>query len=408
MFKRNTNKADADTALAQRSGSKIHFAHTDMDYYLSWILGRTFAEGADAEECMAVVRGIADGNPASWQAAWPELGERLDAAAHAALEAGHRDEARKAWLRASTAFRAPLFMMPAQDKRLMPLAMRMRECFRSAAALFDPPIETVAVPFRSGALDGYFHRADATGARHPLLIVVGGIETFAEDCWFMLGGEAARRGFHLLAIDLPGQGTTPAHGLFFEARMGPAVAAVLDHVLARPDVDPARIALYGFSWGGHIVFKAAEREKRLAALIANPAMPDVFRAARAQQNNHTMRDPVGRLVFEQIVWRFGLALSFRLPMVAKRFAKAFDYLRHGKAKLRTIACPVLCLAGEAEAPVTLEIARSLKRKLRNRKSRIVVFTAAEGGAAHCQVDNLALPARAIFDWLADVLVHRRH
>ncbi|MBX3492939.1 MAG: alpha/beta fold hydrolase [Parvibaculum sp.] len=394
--------AHPDAALAQRGGAKVHFDHTDMDYYLSWILGRHFAEGADAEECMEVARGVADGDPASWQAAWPKLGERLERAAQADLDAGRREEARRAWLRASTAFRAPLFIMSANDERLMPLAIRMRDCFRRAAALFDPPIEPVAVPFRGAVLDGYFHKADASGGRRPLLIVVGGIETFAEDCWFMLGGEAARRGWHLLAIDLPGQGTTPAAGLHFEARMGPAVAAVLDHALARPDVDPARVALYGFSWGGHVVFKGAERETRLAALIANPAMPDVFRAARAQQNNRVMGDPVGRQVFEQIVWRFGLALSFRPSILRKRFAKVIDYLRHGKAKLRTLSCPVLCLAGEAEAPITLEIARGLKRKLRNRKSRVVVFTATEGGAAHCQVDNLALPAHAIFDWLEEV------
>ena len=87
------------------------------------------------------------------------------------------------------------------------------------------------------------------------------------------------------------------------------VKAVVDYALTRPEIASDQLALYGFSWGGHIVFKAAQddqHDQQIKALIANPAMPDVFRAALAQQGRHGRGDPVGKLVFDQIAWRFGL------------------------------------------------------------------------------------------------------
>jgi hypothetical protein len=34
---------------------------------------------------------------------------------------------------------------------------------------------------------------------------------------------------------------------------------------------------------------------------------------------------------------------------------------------------------------------------------MIIFTKEQGGEAHCQVNNLALPNQAIFDWLDEVL-----
>jgi hypothetical protein len=164
----------------------------------------------------------------------------------------------------------------------------------------------------------------------------------------------------------------------------------------------ARLALFGFSWGGHIVFKGGQHEPRIAALIANPAMPDVFRAALAQQQGHNRNDPIAKLVFAQIAWRMGLKISLNPRDIARRFAKAYDYLVYGKADPRRIPCPTLCLAGESEAPITLRIAYECFAHLPHPMKKLIIFTKKEGGAAHCQVNNLALPNRVIFDWLDTV------
>jgi pimeloyl-ACP methyl ester carboxylesterase len=391
------------STLAQRSTERIHFAHRDMDYYLGWIMGREIYGGSRANECLAVAARIPDGDPAAWHREWQRLAETVEAEAVAAAAAGDREAARSAYLRACTYFRAPLFMMSASDGAFRPLVTRMQTCFQPAAALFSPPIEAVTVPFRGEQVPGYFWKVDDSDRRRPTLIVIGGIETFAEDCYFMVGPAGPARGYNVLTVDLPGQGLTPDQGFVLEARMGPAIRAAITYARSRAEVDPLRLALFGFSWGGHVVMKGAEYDHRTQALIANPAMPDVFRAAWAQQANHGRGGPIGLRVIDQIAWRMGLSLKPTPRNIARRFAKAYDYLFHGRAKVSAIKCPVLCLAGEGEAKITLDIAQELIAKLPHPQSRLRIFTRAEGGEAHCQVNNLALPNGVIFDWLDEVL-----
>lgn len=392
----------ADGGVAQRSQKKLHFDNRDMDYYLSWILGRRVYEGSDPAECFDVASWIASGDVEAWHREWTSLARRVEDRAHAATAAGDAAGARAAYLRACTYYRAPLFIMKPQDGAFRDLWRRMRSCFRRAAALFAPQIEPIEVPFGGRDLPGYLWRADGSGRPRPTLVVVGGIETFAEDCCFMIGPSGADRGYNVLTVDLPGQGLNPDRGLFFGARMEVPLEAVLDYAAEHPEIDADRLALFGFSWGGHIVLKGGQHDRRIEALIANPPMPDVFRAALAQQKGHDRRDPVARTVFDQIAWRMGLKISLKPRHLAARAAKAYDYLAHGRADPRRIPCPTLLLAGEGEAPFTLRVARECARRLPHPMKKLRIFTAEEGGEAHCQVDNLALPNGTIFDWLDEV------
>jgi hypothetical protein len=65
-------------------------------------------------------------------------------------------------------------------------------------------------------------------------------------------------------------------------------------------------------------------------------MPDVFRSAWAQQSGHNRNDPINKIAFSQIAWRFGLKISFNPGDIARRFGKAYDYLAHGRAKVSEI------------------------------------------------------------------------
>lgn len=245
-------------------------------------------------------------------------------------------------------------------------------------------------------------KVDQSASKRPTLLVVGGIETFAEDCFFMVGTAPLERGYNVVTVDLPCQGINPENGLFLQARMGLPVKAVIDHVLDFPEVDPSRLALFGFSWGGHIVLQGAQDETRLKALIANPPMRDVFRAARAQQSGNGRGDPVARQVFAQIAWRFGAKIKWELKPILKRFGMAYDYFAHGKADCKRITCATLCMAGAGEAPITHEMAQKCFAELPHPQKKLVILTREEGGEAHCQVNNLPLLNRVIFDWLEQV------
>jgi hypothetical protein len=255
----------------------------------------------------------------------------------------------------------------------------MQACFQASARLFQPPIDSIQVPFQGQLLPGYFWTTDTHEEARPTLIVIGGIETFAEDCYFMTGLTGMQRGYIIMTVDLPGQGITPDHGLFFGARMELPVKAVIDYALQRQDVGRECLALFG------------------------SAMANVFRAVLSQQQGHNRTDPIAKLVFAQIVWRMGLKISFNPRDIARRMAKAYDYLVHGKASPRRIPCPTLCLAGEGEAPITLRIARECAAQLPHSMTKLMIFAHEERGATHCQVDNLALPNHVMFDWLDTVL-----
>lgn len=395
--------ANQHTSIAQRSLTKIHFDHKDMDYYLSWVMGREIYAGSRADECLATAARIDNGDAQSWQREWLALAQQVEGEAQRALQQGQSDLARLRFFCACTYYRAPLFLMSAQNDAFHPTVQKMQACFRQAAALNQPPIERIAVDYQGQSLTGYLWAADNNQQPRPTLLVIGGIETFAEDCYFMVGSSGAAHGYNVLTVDLPGQGLTPAQGLYFGARMEQPLRVVIDYALRRPEVDPNRLALFGFSWGGHIVFKGGQHDRRIKALIANPPMPNVFRSVLAQQKGHNRHDPLARLAFDQIVWRMGLRISFNPRDIGRRFAKAYDYFFHGKADPRQIPCPTLLLAGEGEAAVTLQIARECYTQLPSPQKKLVIFTKEEGGEAHCQINNLALPNQVIFEWLAAVL-----
>jgi len=65
-----------------------------------------------------------------------------------------------------------------------------------------------------------------------------------------------------------------------------------------------------------------------------------------------------------------------------------------------IACPVLVTHGANDRVVPVEAAHKLYAALTTKKKTLKIFTAEEGGAEHCQVDNRPLGISYIADWIA--------
>ena len=73
------------TSFAQRSQKKIYFEYQDMDYYLSWILGREIYDGSDRQECMSAAQKIRNADATSWHREWSQLANRVENEAEIAL-----------------------------------------------------------------------------------------------------------------------------------------------------------------------------------------------------------------------------------------------------------------------------------------------------------------------------------
>ena len=87
------------------------------------------------------------------------------------------------------------------------------------------------------------------------------------------GLEFARRGINALSIDGPGQGEDlPRRNIHARPDYEVAGTAAFEYVAKRPDVDPKRIVIMGYSFGGYHAARIAGMEKRYAGGVAFGAM----------------------------------------------------------------------------------------------------------------------------------------
>ncbi|GIJ29109.1 dipeptidyl aminopeptidase [Micromonospora qiuiae] len=222
------------------------------------------------------------GDRPAWVAAWHYAGRHAFGRGQEALDAGHRHTARSQFLRSYNYLRSAEFFFD----RLRDGAVAHRELYEESVAsfdaalpLFDFRVEKVAVPYEGDImLPGYFFACADRGTAAPTVILSGGGDGFGEESYFFAGvPEALRRGLNVLVFHGPGQrGVLHRHpDLTFRQDSETVFAALLDFIAARPDVDPARVALYGVSFGGYLASRAAARDHRYAALVANAPIRDM-------------------------------------------------------------------------------------------------------------------------------------
>jgi hypothetical protein len=239
--------------------------------------------GADFGECTTTSRRIAEGNGDSWYREWIGTAERVCAIAEASEAKGHKVSAREAYLRASNYYRTsyPFFYGAPVDPRRVEAFDKETAAFRRAAALFDPPVEPVEIPYEGTTLPGYFYRVDASDERRPTLIAGSGYDSTIQESHFAHAVAAVRRGYNCLTFDGPGQGRPLIEqGLHMRPDWENVVTPVVDFALSLPEVDPEHVALVGWSFGGYLAPRAASGEHRLAACIADPGQWDMFEAIK--------------------------------------------------------------------------------------------------------------------------------
>src|SRR5947199_170344 len=228
-------------------------------------------------------------------------------------------------------------------------------------------------------------------------VAIGGIDGM-DNCKEMsvlfAGLEFARRGMNTLAIDGPGQGEA-LRLRRIHARHDYEVpgSAAYEFVAKRPDVDPEKVVIMGYSFGGYYAPRVAAFERRYAACVCLGALHWDLHAWQSKIKAQLKADPLksGQSNF-QFQWILGLDDSDAALARAKEFSLA------GVAG--KIACPVLVTHGANDRVVPVEAAHKLYAALATKKKTLKIFTAEEGGAEHCQVDNRPLAINHIADWIA--------
>lgn len=247
---------------------------------------------------------------------------------------------------------------------------------------------------------------------NPTLMVLGGFDSTAEELLPWIGDACATRGWNALIFEGPGQrgAMNMNPGLVFRPDDEVPVSAVIDYALSRPDVDARKLAMIGYSFGGYTAPRAAAREPRVRAVIANPLCIDIPRAIR--------------MALPSVLWKLPEPLADRaFTTLARLSMTARFFLENGKAAfgvntpaqfLRAwepytlwsvqdkLTVPLLILLGEDElADATKPLLKDTFEFVRDLKAPVTahVFSRAQGGAAHCQIDSPERLPPAVFPWL---------
>jgi pimeloyl-ACP methyl ester carboxylesterase len=397
----------AKTTMFERSRTKVRFANEDMDYHFQVVLGYHTHGGASFGELFRAAAKVEDGDPESWISAFREMGGRIERQAEELEERG-KASAMPAFLRAFTGYRAAVFLMnPKADlERFSDTVESFVRCFRKAIPSFAHPCEPVRVPFEDNYLSGYFYSAGEQGAPRPMLVLVGGGDTHAEDLHFWAGAVGPTRGYNVLSIELPGYGLSPRRGLHLFAGLEAPMQVSVDYALERPDVDASRLAAYGISGGGYAVTRAAATDARIRAAVATTPIYDIYRLVTGAIPNFLLDEShsgVSRWLLE-ISGRFNKAGKNNMDKFAWQSGKgslleAIRVTEDEPVDVGAIRCPMLCLAAEGDPPEALEQTKHVFDHLAHPKKAMRILTAEEGAEAHTHVNNFPLLHQMVFDWL---------
>lgn len=200
-----------------------------------------------------------------WLPTWCRWAERHVALGDEALAEGRRLTAGEAYVRAGLFYHWATFVSVEDADAFRAALEAMERAWAKAAPLVEPPLELVGVPFEGTTLPGYLRKPEGV-ERPPLAVLLPGADSTKEEL-YDLGEHLVRRGVAAFAFDGPG------HGLVsFRLKLRPdeevAVVAVLDHLLARDDLDADRVAVAGISYGGLFAIRAAAVDDRVRAAVS--------------------------------------------------------------------------------------------------------------------------------------------
>lgn len=359
---------------------------------------------ADPGEAFATAREIGKPDPDRWYNGWFGRAETVRAVAEQALAQGRRESARSAYLRASEYYRQAYFFLRRDltDPSLQRAFQAHVDAFTAAIPLLDRPVQTLAVPYEGATLRAYFFAPDGTGVPRPTVLAPCGYDSTAQEGYTNVVA-ALDRGYNVVTFEGPGQGAALYRDRLwmrpdFEAVLRP----VLDAVLARPDVRADAIALVGRSFAGYLAPRAAAFDHRIAALVCDPAQPDVGSRVPSGVAGMVASVVVAAQMRASVERRefFGSRMAVHgLSRVSDYFAELRKYSLLDVAD--RISCPTLVV--ECEGDFVGGGGGAMVEAMTGVPATLVNLTAASGAGGHCGGMGQLVWEQVVYDWLDSVL-----
>lgn len=188
---------------------------------------------------------------------------------------GNRASATEAYLLAAMAYHFACNNFPQDQAQYVPAHYKRVACYAKAAPYIDPPAKRHVVPFDHFRLPAYL-REPAKVYKPPVVVIISGLESTKEEARTM-EDVFLRRGLATFAFDGPGQGESWFQGgmiVEFER----ATSAVIDYLEKLPQLDAARLGVFGPSMGGYLAARSAACDDRIRACTLAGGMYDRTRS----------------------------------------------------------------------------------------------------------------------------------
>lgn len=356
----------------------------DFSTILVGLFSESTQGAADPNELLRIAAGIRAGNRDDWTASFLSMGERILALAEQASRHGHRQTAAESYLRAFTYFRVAELMRGPDDPQKIALYRRAIDCFRRGLAASRHRYEAVSFPYDGHRLEGYFF--GAREERGPCVIFLSGADALPEQNFFRGAQWLTSRGLSCFVFNGPGQGgTIRLLKLPTLAEYERPVAAAIDYLTTRPDVDTERIGLLGVSMAGYYGMRAAAFEPRIKAVVAWGAMYSVY------EDLWQHYPPLRR----QLVWITGS----RDEAEAQAKLRAFTL----EGILDRVRVPALITHGVNDEMVPVESAHRTYQEIASADKTLRLYAPEDGGDTHINIDNWSQVVPVMADWLAERL-----
>jgi pimeloyl-ACP methyl ester carboxylesterase len=417
---------DSSTALGQ--GTFQLFSQSDLNFQTLFALGGAGINSAVGEVTTAVAQANAAEGGASYQSLYDAMvatGDRLKKAADDAVKAKHVITARERYLRAAQYYNQALFWVlgtstPDQEELVYET---MDETWRESAKRQTPRWEPFTFRWNRRELPAWFIRPAGASGRRRTVIMNNGSDGQNVDMLPQGATFALQRGWNVVIFEGPGQGRT----LFvdkvpFTPDWHEVITPLFDVVQQRSDVDPKGIVLWGVSFGGLLVVRAAAKEHRLKAVVSDPGSVsdyDAFPAVLRDVAKSGDQAAVNAAWESEVIPGSNAMDLFQLKKRLEIYTPgAIDEVREGKVPAdwygisraiqkfdlgdlgSEVTTPTLVINYELEQfypGQATELYARLPKKWRD----IVTFTKAEGAEYHDAPIGAQWHGEVVMDWLEE-------
>jgi len=313
--------------------------------------------------------------------------KRREAKARAAEAEGLTVTARDNYFMAAVHWGAAQWPLHANDAENLACNANKRACYGDYARLADHRIEPVFLPFRGKTVPGWFHLPPGyQGGRIPVVISFPGMDTFKELFVGLNGDRWLSRGVAVLALDGPGQAECRLLGLTVSMESWTTVGkVVVDWLLARPEVDPARIGIFGNSFGSFFATLVTATEPRIMACIANA----------------TCLEPGFHSIFEEASPTFKKRFMYMAGFTDEAAFDAFRQTLTWEGYAEKIRVPYLCVAGEAEELSPLVHTEAMLAGMSAPRRFVIYQDARHAIGATASVNLGPYPPTMVADWMVE-------